>query len=116
MPNGAESTTTTLLAHGISDDTFPTATEELGTITPGERVTPASPIVTPQSGDETLVPGTLTTHMDRGKDTHTWTEGRTHTHGLREGHTHMDRGKDTHTGQVRSKEAMAVDDRASSPI
>ena len=43
----------------ISEEVFPLAADELGSLKPGERVTPQSPIVTPKSGDETLVPGTL---------------------------------------------------------
>lgn len=43
----------------ISEEVFPLAADELGSDKPEERVTPESPIVTPKSDNETLVPGTL---------------------------------------------------------
>ena len=53
-------------AHDIDnpghDDTFPGSTEEGSNPKPDERVTPPSPIITPQREDESLVPGTELPH------------------------------------------------------
>ena len=45
-----------------SEDTFPPAVREHGNPLPQVRVTPPSPIVTPKTEDETLVPGTVPIH------------------------------------------------------
>jgi hypothetical protein len=45
-----------------SEDTFPPAVREHGNPLPQLRVIPPSPIVTPKTEDETLVPGTVPTH------------------------------------------------------
>ena len=44
------------------EDAFPPAVSEHGSPLPQQRVTPQSPIVTPKTEDETLVPGTVPTH------------------------------------------------------
>ena len=56
-----------LVAHSLdytnnSEDAFPPAVREHGSPLPQQRVTPQSPIVTPKTDDETLVPGTVPTH------------------------------------------------------